>query len=129
MLWLFTVITLLFSQLANADNIRSFPVHTIYANIVKLDNAQLEIEEIPSNAASSLLGMFLLKKQTLPLTPATIVRNQQNNNQVQNSLTNLINQPVAIQLDLQGRIWVVWWLTANETQWVIEHKYNIWQND
>jgi hypothetical protein len=36
---------------------------------------------------------------------------------------------VAIQLDFQGRIWVIWQLRRDETIWVIQQKRNIWETN
>jgi hypothetical protein len=45
---------------------------------------------------------------------------------VQAYLDTLKNEPVAVQFDFQGRIWVVWQLTKPEIQRTIKNKQNIW---
>ncbi len=106
---------------------REFPPNTIYAILKSVNYPQITIQEIPSNWGSSMLGLFFLSSATMQMTPASVLRDQNNNNQVQNYIYNIINQPVAIQPDYQGRAWLIWYLTDDETQWVINNKYNIWK--
>jgi hypothetical protein len=84
------------------------------------------VQEIPSNWGSSLLGMMILSTRKLVMSPSSVIRGLDNNNLVQNYLPNLLDQPVALQLDFQGRIWVIWQLRRDETNWVIQQKRNIW---
>jgi hypothetical protein len=70
--------------------------------------------------------MMILSTRKLVMSPSSVIRGLDNNNQVQNYLPNLLDQPVALQLDFQGRIWVIWQLRRDETNWVIQQKRNIW---
>lgn len=122
------VIFLMILYSINAEALgREFPANTIYAILKSVNYPQITIQEIPSNWGSSMLGLFFLSSATMQMTPASVLRDQNNNNQVQNYIYNIINQPVAIQPDYQGRVWLIWYLTDNETQWVINNKYNIWK--
>lgn len=107
--------------------VREFPPNTIYAVLTGINYPQISIQEIPSNWGSSLLGFMFLSSASMQMSPASVIRDQNNNNQVQNYIYNLQNQPVAIQPDYQGRVWVLWYLTNEETSWVINNNYNVWQ--
>lgn len=107
--------------------VREFPANTIFAILKSVNYPQIVIQEIPSNWGSSMLGLFFLSSAKMQMTPASVLRDQNNNNQVQNYIYNIINQPVAIQPDYQGRVWLIWYLSNEETQWVINNKYNIWK--
>jgi len=120
------VLLLLYSLTGFADNVRQFPANAIFATIKKVDYPQVIVQEIPSNWGSSLLGMMLLSTRKLVMSPSSVIRGLDNNNLVQNYLPNLLDQPVALQLDFQGRIWVIWQLRRDETNWVIQQKHNIW---
>lgn len=122
------VIFLMILYSINAEALgREFPANTIYAILKSVNYPQITIQEIPSNWGSSMLGLFFLSSATMQMTPASVLRDQNNNNQVQNYIYNIINQPVAIQPDYQGRVWLIWYLTNDETQGVINNKYNIWK--
>lgn len=108
------------------NNVRSFPAGTVYATIVKINYPQVTLQEIPSNWGSSLLGMMLLASQKVTMSPASIIRDDQNNTHVQVYLDELKDQPVAVQLDYQGRVWVIWQLTTGEVKWVLQNKLNSW---
>lgn len=124
----FITFTLLFlySLVGFADDVRQFPANAIFATIKEVNYPQVIVQEIPSNWGSSLLGMMLLSTSKLTMSPSSVIRGPDNNNLVQNYLPNLIDQPVAIQLDFQGRIWVIWQLRRDEVNWVIQQKRNIW---
>lgn len=109
------------------QRLRSFPNNSIYATIEDVKYPTLTIEEIPSNFASGLLGMVMLKSTTIQMTPATIIRDKRNFNQLSQYIDNLKKQVVAIQPDYQGNAWVIWQLTKREQQWVIDNKFNKWQ--
>lgn len=110
------------------NNMRSFPAGTVYATIIKINYPVVTLQEIPSNWGSSLLGMMLLSTQKVSMSPASIIRDDQNNTHVQNYLDNLKDQPVAVQLDYQGRVWVIWQLTDGELKWVLKNQLNSWKN-
>ncbi len=118
-------LAILFSSAVQAL-VRQFPPNTFYAILKGVNYPQLFLQEIPSNWGSSLLGFMFLTSATIQMSPASVVRDQNNNNQVQNYIYNLQNQPVAIQPDYQGRVWVIWYLTNEETSWVINNRFNIW---
>lgn len=109
--------------------LRTFPPNTIFATIQKVDLPQIKIQEIPSNWGSSLLGLILLSTATIEMSPATVIRDTMNGNQVQGYISKLINQPVAIQFDFQHRAWVIWQLTPLEVKWILKNKWNTWQKN
>jgi hypothetical protein len=117
---------LLYSLVGFADDVRQFPANAIFATIKEVSYPQVIVQEIPSNWGSSLLGMMFLSTSKLVMSPSSVIRGPNNNNLVQNYLPNLIDQPVAIQLDFQGRIWVIWQLRRDEVNWVIQQKRNVW---
>ena len=109
------------------DRVREFPANTIYATISKISYPNVLLQEIPSNWGSSLFGMIFLANQKVVMSPASILRDKSNTTHVQTYLDNLLDAPVAVQLDYQGRVWVIWQLTDYETRWVIKNKFNSWQ--
>lgn len=128
------IILLCLIGIVNADdfnnieqNLRKFPPNTIFGTIQGIDYPQIKLEEIPSNIASGLLGVILLQSQYMSLSPATVIRDKLNNTQLQKYLDELYKQPVAIQPDFQGRVWVIWQLTEHEKVWVIDNKLNSWK--
>ncbi len=111
----------------NAPVVRSFPPNTYFGTIQAIQLPNIKVEEIPSGASGKLLGMFLLDDKIVTISPSTIIRNKQNNTEVQSYLTNLYKEPVAIQPDFQNRAWVIWELTPDEVEWVKENKLNYWK--
>lgn len=109
------------------QRLRTFPNNTIFATLDDVKYPSLTIEEIPSNFASGMLGMVMLKSTTIQMTPATIIRDKRNFNQLSQYIDQLKDQPVAIQPDYQGNAWVIWQLTKREKEWVIDNKLNKWQ--
>lgn len=107
--------------------LRSFPVGTQFALVKKINYPQVTLQEIPSNWGTNLLGLMWLSSKKVVMSPASIIRDQENNTHVQAYLDNLLNEPVAVQFDFQGRVWVIWQLTRPEIAWVIKNQRNIWQ--
>ena len=125
---LFLVIVMLISVNSSAyDRVREFPANTIFASICKISYPNVLLQEIPSNWCSSLFGMMFLANQKVVMSPASILRDKSNTTHVQTYLDNLLDAPVAVQLDYQGRVWVIWQLSDYETRWVIKNKFNNWQ--
>jgi len=106
--------------------LRSFPAGTQFALITKINYPQVTLQEIPSNWGTNLLGLMWLSSKKVEMSPASVIRDQENNTHVQAYLDTLKNEPVAVQFDFQGRIWVVWQLTKPEIQRTIKNKQNIW---
>lgn len=127
---IFTVFLLAMVIMSNAETVpilRSFPVGTQFVVINKINYPQVTLQEIPSNWGSSLLGLMWLSSKKVAMSPASVIRDQDNNTHVQAYLDDLLDQPVAVQFDFQGRIWVIWQLTKPEIEWVIKNQRNIWQ--
>ncbi len=120
---------LVFADTNTQEALRTFPAKTIFATLQGVNYPEIKIEEIPSNSISGLLNMVLLNSQIVSLSPATIIRDKQNNTQLQQYVTTLLKQPIAIQPDFQGRVWVIWQLTNREKEWVIENKLNSWKKE
>jgi hypothetical protein len=110
------------------ENLRQFPPNTVFATLQAVRYPQIKLQELPSNWGSSLLGLMLLSTQKVSMSPASVIRDQNNNNHVQNYIDNLIDEPVAVQFDYQGRVWTIWQLTDSEIKWVIRTKRNIWSS-
>ena len=113
--------------IVNADVLRTFPNNTVFGTLQAYEPPYIKLEEIPNGMLGKSLGMFLLDDKIITLSPATIIRDQQNNNHVQVFLNNFYKQPVAIQPDFQNRAWVIWALTPQEVEWVKEHNLNHWK--
>lgn len=116
-----------FYSISSVAVIREFPSNTIYATLTNVNYPQITIRELPGNWGSSLLGFIFLSSGYMQMSPASVIRDQNNNNQVQNYIYNLQNQPVAIQPDYQGRVWVIWGMTNEETTWVVTNQLNNWK--
>lgn len=113
----------------NHQALRTFPANTIFATIQGINYPNIEIEEIPSNIVSGLLGMMLLSNKTMVMSPASVIRDKENINHVTQYIDELYKQPIAIQPDFQGRVWVIWQLTEREKKWVIDNKLNTWNQN
>ena len=122
----FLLILVALSSAETLPILRSFPAGTQFALITKINYPQVTLQEIPSNWGTNLLGLMWLSSKKVEMSPASVIRDQENNTHVQAYLDTLKNEPVAVQFDFQGRIWVVWQLTKPEIQRTIKNKQNIW---
>ncbi len=109
------------------QEIRTFPANTYFGTIQAINLPQLKIEEIPSGVSGKMLGMFLLDDKVVAMSPATVIRDQLNNNHTQGYILDMYKKPVAIQPDFQNRAWVIWELTPQEVEWVKDKKLNYWK--
>lgn len=122
----FMLILMMVSNAETLPILRSFPVGTQFAVINKINYPQVTLQEIPNNWGTNLLGLMWLSSKKVVMSPASIIRDQENNTHVQAYLDDLLNQPVAVQFDFQGRVWVIWQLTKPEITWVIKNQRNNW---
>lgn len=122
----FMLILMMVSNAETLPILRSFPVGTQFAVINKINYPQVTLQEIPNNWGTDLLGLMWLSSKKVVMSPASIIRDQENNTHVQAYLDDLLNQPVAVQFDFQGRVWVIWQLTKPEITWVIKNQRNNW---
>ena len=122
----FMLILVVLSSAETLPILRSFPAGTQFAVINKINYPQVTLQEIPNNWGTNLLGLMWLSSKKVVMSPASIIRDQENNTHVQAYLDDLLNQPVAVQFDFQGRVWVIWQLTKPEIAWVIKNQRNNW---
>lgn len=122
----FLLILVALSSAETLPILRSFPAGTQFAVINKINYPQVTLQEIPSNWGTDLLGLMWLSSKKVMMSPASIIRDQENNTHVQAYLDELLNQLVAVQFDFQGRVWVIWQLTKPEITWVIKNQRNNW---
>lgn len=122
----FMLILVALSSAETLPILRNFPAGTQFAVINKINYPQVTLQEIPSNWGTNLLGLMWLSSKKVVMSPASIIRDQENNIHVQAYLESLLNQPVAVQFDFQGRVWVIWQLTKPEITWVIKSQLNNW---
>lgn len=123
---IFMLILMMASNAETLPILRSFPVGTQFAMINKINYPQVTLQEIPSNWGTNSLGLMWLSSKKVVMSPASVIRDQENNTHVQAYLDNLLDQPVAVQFDFQGRVWVIWQLTKPEITWVIKSQRNNW---
>lgn len=126
---IYAIFMLILMMASNAETLpilRSFPAGTQFAMINKINYPQIILQEIPSNWGTNSLGLMWLSSKKVVMSPASVIRDQENNTHVQAYLDNLLDQPVAVQFDFQGRVWVIWQLTKPEVAWVIKSQKNNW---